>query len=71
MMMTGIPFIIGEFFATFISYFSIQIFDSGTSWRIMLGFMAVPVFISFFMNCVYLDESPRVLMIKGKFEQGY
>ncbi len=37
----------------------------------MLGFMAIPVAVSFIVNLVYLDESPRVLMIRGDFDRGY
>jgi len=33
--------------------------------------MVIPVSISFLANLIFLDESPRNLMIKGEFEKGY
>ena len=33
--------------------------------------MAFPVTVSFIANLVFLEESPRYLMIKGDFEEGY
>lgn len=37
----------------------------------MLAFMVIPMGLAFISNLVYLDESPRLLMIKGKFNLGY
>jgi len=33
--------------------------------------MVIPVTASFLANLLFLDESPRYLMIKGEFEKGY
>jgi hypothetical protein len=33
--------------------------------------MSIPLAVSFLVNLVYLDESPRVLMIRGHFDRGY
>ena len=37
----------------------------------MLAFMVIPVTCSLIVNLLFLDESPRVLMIRGHFDLGY
>jgi len=65
----GIPFVLGEMIAAIVAMFVIK--EGSQSWRVMLAFMVIPVGISFVANIIYLNESPRFVMIKGQFEKGY
>ena len=72
----GIGFVVGEALAAGVAILTID--DNNKkgdtkdeSWRWMLGFMTIPVALAWISTYCTLDESPRVLMIRGRFEEGY
>ena len=66
----GSTFVIGELWAIFVSWIPLYLGYS-SAWRYMFIFATLPVILSFFLNVCCLQESPRFLMIKDKFDEGY
>ncbi|OIW14771.1 hypothetical protein TanjilG_05392 [Lupinus angustifolius] len=55
----------------FLSYCMVFVmsFNASPNWRLMLGVLSIPSFLSFLLTIFYLPESPRWLVSKGKMVQ--
>lgn len=55
----------GGMFLAYCMVFGLSLMSS-TSWRLMLGVLSIPSFVYFVLTVLYLPESPRWLVSKGK-----
>ncbi|KAI4330425.1 hypothetical protein MLD38_028715 [Melastoma candidum] len=58
----------GGMFMSYCMVFSMSLMDS-PSWRIMLGVLSIPSLIYFFFTVLFLPESPRWLVSKGRMSE--
>ncbi|PWA70314.1 major facilitator, sugar transporter-like, Major facilitator superfamily domain protein [Artemisia annua] len=58
----------GGMFLAYCMVFGLSLME-GTSWRLMLGVLSVPSLVYFVLAVLYLPESPRWLVSKGKMRE--
>jgi MFS family permease len=57
---------VGSMLIPILAYITFEIFDS---WRLLAGLCIIPCLISLTFGCMYVPESPRWLVAKGKNEK--
>ena len=70
--MTSITFclVLGQLYAAFIGYFLLDNLDRG-NWRVLLIFCSIPGILAGLLAYLFLDESPRYLMMVGKYDEAF
>lgn len=61
---------VGKLFGCLLAYICLQDFDNG-DWRTMMAYSAIPSLLTFFGSICLLRESPRFLIAKARYEEGY
>ena len=66
----GVSFCLGEFFGLFICFIFTNESGKNGDWKKILGTNILVFFISLLFIVFYVEESPRFLLLTGKFDKG-